>query len=122
MVRVGLGAAYAEAEEWREYCTHPIAGAARGPRASSPSEFAMKTLAEETGARPFFPNVITDLASVYESIATELASQYSLAYTPKAGAQNSEFRKIAVRVLARPEVRARTRSGYTPRRGARMGE
>ena len=30
VVRVGLGAAYAEAEEWREYCTHPIAGAARG--------------------------------------------------------------------------------------------
>ena len=39
------------------------------------SEFSMKALAQETGARSFFPAAITELAGVYSSIAKELASQ-----------------------------------------------
>jgi VWFA-related protein len=89
---------------------------ARGIQASSPSEYAMKTLAEETGGRAFFPLVLADLASVYDSIAYELANQYALAYTPSTDGADGVFRRIVVQVIDRPGVRTRTRSGYTWRR------
>jgi Ca-activated chloride channel family protein len=81
--------------------------------AASPSEFSMKTLAEETGARAFFPRQITDLATVYGEIAAELASQYAMGYMPKTPAGDGDFRRIVVQVPERPGSRARTRSGYT---------
>jgi Ca-activated chloride channel family protein len=76
----------------------------------------MKTLAEETGARAFFPKEVADLGSVYGDIAAELASQYALGYMPKNGALDGSFRRISVRIPERPGSRARTRSGYTPAR------
>lgn len=92
----------------------PAAGAA----ASSPAEFAMKTLADETGARAFFPRQIADLAEVYGAIAAELATQYALGYTPKNDAADGVFRRIVVRVPERPSTRIRTRAGYTAPRAA----
>jgi Ca-activated chloride channel family protein len=77
---------------------------------SSESEFAMKALAQETGARSFFPTDISQLAGVYGSITQELASQYALGYT-SSNPRRDGFRRIFVRV-DEPNVRARTRSGY----------
>ena len=76
----------------------------------------MRTLAQETGGQPFFPLDISELDGVYASIAKELASQYALGYTPKAVRADGRFRRIIVQVPANPEMRIRTRSGYTPRR------
>ena len=90
-------------------------------RATVESEYSMKRLAEETGARPFFPAHINELDGVYASIATELANQYALAYTPTNTRLDGTFRRIAVQVLDRPGVRTRTRSGYTPNRPFRAG-
>ena len=45
------------------------------------AEFVMRTLAQETGGRSFFPAKIDDLNGVYTQIADELASQYTLGYT-----------------------------------------
>jgi Ca-activated chloride channel family protein len=78
---------------------------------SSESEFAMKALAQETGARSFFPTDISQLASVYGSITQELANQYALGYTSSNAKRDGGFRRIFVRV-DEPNVRARTRSGY----------
>ena len=89
---------------------------ARGSRYFSQSEFSMRTLAQETGGQAFFPLEISELDSVYASIAKELASQYALGYTPKAVRADGRFRRIVVQVPASPEMRIRTRSGYTPRR------
>ena len=47
------------------------------------AEFVMRTLAQETGGRAFFPARIEDLNTVYSQIADELASQYTLGYTSK---------------------------------------
>jgi Ca-activated chloride channel family protein len=91
---------------------------ARGARYFSQSEFSMRTLAQETGGQAFFPLEIGELDGVYSSIAKELASQYAIAYTPKAIRADGRFRRIVVQVPANPEMRIRTRSGYTPRRGA----
>jgi len=78
---------------------------------TSESEFAMKALAQETGARSFFPTDISQLAGVYSSITQELASQYAMGYTSSNPKRDGGFRKIFVRV-DEPNVRARTRSGY----------
>ena len=78
---------------------------------SSESEFAMKTLAQETGARSFFPTDISQLAGVYGSITQELANQYALGYTSSNAKRDGGYRRIFVRV-DEPNVRARTRFGY----------
>jgi Ca-activated chloride channel family protein len=78
---------------------------------NSESDFAMKALAQETGARSYFPTDISQLAGVYSSITQELASQYALGYTSSNAKRDGGFRRIFVRV-DEPNVRARTRSGY----------
>jgi Ca-activated chloride channel homolog len=82
-----------------------------GRRSASESEFAMRSLAFETGARSFAPSDITELAGVYGVIAEELASQYSIGYTSNNPRHDGAFRKVAVRV-DQPGARTRTRSGY----------
>ena len=88
-----------------------------GPATSryfSTADFSMKSLAQETGAQSFFPAHVSDLKDVYAAIAEELASQYSMAYTPANARPDGRYRRIVVRVANRPDLRPRTRSGYTP--------
>lgn len=77
----------------------------------SQAEFGMKALAQETGAKAYFPTDISELAGVYSSIADELASQYALGYTSKNPKKDGAYRRVIVRVAA-PGVRTRTRNGY----------
>jgi Ca-activated chloride channel family protein len=86
---------------------------AANTRYFSTADFAMKSLAQETGAQAFFPLQVGELKGIYASIAEELASQYSLAYSPANTRSDGRFRRIVVRVTARPELQLRTRSGYT---------
>jgi Ca-activated chloride channel homolog len=89
-------------------------GATQGQRRYySEAEYSMRTLAVETGAQAFFPQQIIELKGIYASIAQELSSQYSIAYSPNNGRPDGRFRKISVRVDARPELKLRTRTGYT---------
>ena len=67
-------------------------------------------MATETGARAFFPVTLDDLAGIYESIADELAHQYSLGYESSNHTAGG-FRRIAIRVNT-PGVTWRTRAGY----------
>jgi VWFA-related protein len=90
----------------------------RSAQASSPSEFAMKTLAQETGARAFFPQAIEEISTIYGSIAKELSNQYALGYIPKNDVRDGAFRRIVVQIPDRPGARTRTRSGYLSSRPA----
>lgn len=74
--------------------------------------YSMKTLAQETGAQSFFPTEARQLDGVYGKIAEELDSQYALGYTPKNNRVDGRFRRIVVRILSRPELRPRARTGY----------
>jgi len=89
---------------------------ARGSRYFSQSEYSMRVLAQETGAQAFFPMQITELDGVYAAIAKELATQYALGYTPKTLRPDGRFRRIVVQVTDRPQMRIRTRAGYTAAR------
>jgi Ca-activated chloride channel family protein len=75
------------------------------------AEFVMRTLAQETGGRAFFPARIEDLSGVYQQIADELASQYTLGYVSRNQRRDGAFRNLIVRV-SRPNVTPRTKRGY----------
>ena len=77
------------------------------------SAYAMTTLARETGARAFFPGNVHELKHVYDMIAEELESQYSIAYAPTNTQLDGQFRRVSVRVTASPSFRPRARTGYT---------
>ena len=87
----------------------------------SDAEYAMKSLAQETGAQSFFPGSVHELKGVYDIITNELAAQYSLGYSPSNGRSDGRYRRIVVRVATNPNYRPRTRTGYvaeTPARAA----
>jgi Ca-activated chloride channel homolog len=90
-----------------------------GRRYFSQSEYAMRSLAQETGARAFFPTDITELAGVYNSIGEELASQYAIGYTSKNPRRDGAFRRVVVRIAEHPGAQPRTRTGYQAPRAAR---
>ena len=75
------------------------------------AEYVMKTLAQETGGRSFFPARIDDLAGVYSQIADELASQYTIGYTSKNPRRDGAWRRIIVQVT-RPNLTPRAKRGY----------
>jgi len=78
----------------------------------SESDYSMKTLARETGAQAFFP-APAELKSVYGAIASELANQYSIGYVPANARLDGRFRRVVVQIVTKPELRSRTRLGYT---------
>lgn len=83
-----------------------------GRRYFSESDYSMKALARETGAQSFFP-AADQLKGVYGAIATELANQYSIGYVPANTRADGRFRRVIVRVVSKPDLRPRTRLGYT---------
>ena len=93
---------------------------AGGRRYFSNGEFSMKALAQETGARAFFPTSIGELSGVYDSIAQELASQYALGYTSKNPKRDGAYRRVIVQLVDQPGARTRTRGGYVSPRPERV--
>jgi VWFA-related protein len=75
------------------------------------AEFVMRTLAQETGGRAFFPARIDDLSGVYTQIADELASQYTLGYTSGNQRRDGAWRRLVVQV-SRASITPRTKKGY----------
>ena len=75
------------------------------------AEFVMRTLAQETGGRAFFPARIEDLSGVYAQIADELASQYTIGYTSANQRRDGAWRRLVVQV-ARANITPRTKKGY----------
>lgn len=100
---------------------HEVTRAAiRGQSYFSQSEFGMKALAQETGARAFFPMQLDELEGVYASIAEELATQYAIGYSSKNPKQDGAYRRVIVRIADQPTTNTRTRAGYTAPRAQRI--
>jgi Ca-activated chloride channel family protein len=79
----------------------------------SESDFAMKTLAQETGALSYFPQSVQELKGIYAGISDELSNQYSIGYSPSNWRPDGRFRRIVVKVNSHPEFQPRARQGYT---------
>ncbi len=73
----------------------------------------LQRLADETGGRPFFINAATELGRVFESVESELRSQYLLAYQSSKQGGDEKFRTVEVKV-SRPGLEAKTIRGYYP--------
>ena len=91
----------------------------RGHSYFSQSEYGMKALAQETGARSFFPMDVSELPHIYSAIAEELATQYALGYSSKNPKLDGAYRRVIVRVTERPGAQTRTRAGYLAARAIR---
>jgi Ca-activated chloride channel family protein len=91
----------------------------RGHSYFSQSEYGMKALAQETGARSFFPTDVSELHGIYSAIAEELATQYALGYSSKNPKVDGAYRRVIVRVTDRPGAQTRTRAGYLAARVTR---
>lgn len=68
-------------------------------------------LADASGGRFYHANRIEDLKGVFEQVAAELRTVYTMAYTPKNLNFDGRFRRIHVQT-SNPDVAVRTRPGY----------
>ena len=75
-------------------------------------EKLLKSLAEDTGGRAWFPRDERDLVVAYDAIANEVKNHYLLGYTPKNQDRDGTWRGIEVKV-ANETFRVRARKGYT---------
>jgi len=74
-------------------------------------EGAMRRMAEETGGRVFRVSRRESLDDIYDTIQTELRSQYSIAFAPSNQARDGSFRRIEVKTKNR-DYRVQVRRGY----------
>lgn len=75
------------------------------------ADFVLRTLSQETGGRVFFVELLPQLAAVYQTIADELVSQYTIGYSSKNPKRDGAWRTVRVIVDA-PDAVARTKPGY----------
>ena len=75
------------------------------------AEFVLRQFSQETGGRSFFPTQATDLGGIYDVIAEELSSQYTLGYSSRNAKRDGAWRRVVVRT-SRPGTTARTKQGY----------
>lgn len=71
----------------------------------------LKYFATQTGGAYFFPFEASDLAGAFKAIATQLRSQYALAYYSTNRAHNGDFRRIRIKPLVKG-LRVHAKAGY----------
>ncbi|HZM84951.1 MAG TPA: VWA domain-containing protein [Blastocatellia bacterium] len=71
----------------------------------------LESLADASGGRLYHADRIEDLKGVFEHVAAELRTVYSIGYTPTNLNFDGRFRKLLVQVN-KPDVVVRTRPGY----------
>lgn len=84
----------------------------RTRQAFSQAEYLLTALTRDTGGRVFFPNSLSELDSVYDRIAEELRTQYSLGYVSSNRRKDGKWRRIVVRIPSRDELQVRHKLGY----------
>jgi VWFA-related protein len=75
----------------------------------------MQKVAESTGGTAFVPETSQDLPAVFDQIAAELRAQYLVQYYSNSQTGGTQFRRIAVKLPAQPQLRIRARQGYYPK-------
>ncbi len=74
----------------------------------------LKRLAHETGGQAFFPDEVSEVTAICQSIAHEIRTQYTIGYVPNRAAPEGSYRAIRVEARAPDgaELEVRTRAGY----------
>jgi Ca-activated chloride channel family protein len=89
----------------------PSRASDRQRQAFSQAEY-LNALTRETGGRAYFPASIGELDSVYDRIAEELRTLYSVGYVSSNARRDGKWRRIVVRVPDREGVTIRHKLGY----------
>jgi Ca-activated chloride channel family protein len=71
----------------------------------------LTALAGETGGQPFFPRGLSELDGVYDRVARELSTQYSLGYVSSNARRDGKWRRVVVH-SGRGGLVLRHRAGY----------
>ncbi len=93
---------------WREYCqTHYCAGMSHGMASMGihnidylQADNEMKTFAEMTGGRAYYPRFQAEFGEDFRDIGDDIRHQYSLAYSPTNTKLDGTYRKLKVQVVA----------------------
>ena len=80
--------------------------------AFSQAAHVLTVLSSETGGQVHFPSSLSELDAVYDRIAEELRTQYSLGYVSANKRRDGKWRRIVVRVPDREGLQVRHRLGY----------
>lgn len=75
------------------------------------ARYFLTALTGETGGQPFFPRGLAELDGVYDRIARELSTQYSIGYVSSNARRDGKWRKVVVQ-SARGGLVLRHRAGY----------
>lgn len=89
---------------------------------STRAQNAMETIAQSTGGTAYVPDAEKDLERVFNEVAAELRGQYLLQYYSNSQVAGTQFRRIAVTLPARAELRVRARQGYYPKSAVKSGK
>jgi len=84
----------------------------RARQAFSQAEYLLTALARETGGRVYFPASLHELDAVYDRIAEELRTLYSVGYVSSNERRDGKWRRIVVRVPDREGISVRHKLGY----------
>ena len=72
----------------------------------------LTALTQDTGGQVHFPNSLSELDAVYDRIAEELRTQYSLGYVSNNPRRDGKWRRIVVRTPTREDMQIRHKLGY----------
>ncbi len=84
----------------------------RTRQAFSQAEYLLTSLARETGGRVYFPASLGELDAVYDRIAEELRTLYSVGYISSNPRRDGKWRRIVVRVPQHEGTSVRHKLGY----------
>jgi len=84
----------------------------RERQAFSQAEYLINALTRDTGGRAFFPASLGELDAVYDRIAEELRTLYSIGYVSSNARRDGKWRRIVVRVPDREGITVRHKLGY----------
>lgn len=95
-------------------------GSDRNRMSFSQAAHLLTALARDTGGQVYFPNSISELDSVYDRIAEELRTQYSLGYVSTNKKRDGRWRRVVVRTPEREDLQIRHKIGYYAPRPERV--
>ena len=81
-------------------------------QAFSQAEYLVNALTRETGGRAYFPSSVGELDDVYDRVAEELRTLYSIGYVSSNARRDGKWRRIVVRVPEREGLTIRHKLGY----------
>ncbi len=72
----------------------------------------LTALTRDTGGEVYFPSALTELDSVYDRVAEELRSQYTVGYVSRNDRRDGMWRRIVVNTPTHEDLKTRHKLGY----------